>query len=434
MSRMIDDASVAQYGGAGDAADRGDLRTDRLDHDLAAADQFVGHQAGGVLAGAHQHHRNRRVGLGDRRGFHADVERQLLQAVFVFAIGEGGAVAAQVRRHFFARQAHHAFDGRQRQRVVLVAGAHHQRVADGQRQRQADREARALARLAVHVQGAAEFLDLGGHHVHADAAAGLLRQRAGGREARLEHQLHDVVVGQRLVGRISPSARPLSRIAREVHARAVVADVDDDFRAFALQVQVDLAGRGLAARRALVRRLDAVHHRVAQQVLERRQHALEHLPVQFAGGAFDDQLGALVGIGGGLAHDARQPLHVALERHHAGAHQSVLQLGDRARLQLQLILGVAHQALEQLLEAGHVVGRFGQRARVLLDRRITVELQRIKSLPVARLLVVPVQDLRFGLDLELAQLFLQSRDGARELGEVEFHRARAAARGARARC
>ena len=143
-----------------------------------------------------------------------------------------------------------------------------------------------------------------------------------------------------------------------------------------------------------VRRLHAVHHRVAQQVLKGGQHALEHLTVQFAGRTLDDQLGALVGIGRRLAHDACQSLHVALEGHHAGAHQPVLQLGDRTRLQLQLILGVAHQVLEQLLEAGHVVGRLRQRTRVLLNRRVAVEFQRIKALPVARLLVVPMQHLR----------------------------------------
>ncbi len=44
------------------------------------------------------------------------------------------------------------------------------------------------------------------------------------------------------------------------------------------------------------------------------------------------ELGLLVRVGGGLAHDARQALHVALERHHARAHQAVLQLGDRAGL------------------------------------------------------------------------------------------------------
>ena len=78
------------------------------------------------------------------------------------------------------------------------------------------------------------------------------------------------------------------------------------------------------------RGFDAVRDRIAQQVLEGRQHVLEHLAVELAGGALDDQLGLLVEVCGGLAHDAREALHVALERDHARAHQPVLQLGDRA--------------------------------------------------------------------------------------------------------
>ena len=46
-----------------------------------------------------------------------------------------------------------------------------------------------------------------------------------------------------------------------------------------------LAGLGLAGRKPTLRRFDAVHHRIAQQVLEGRQHALEHLAVQLAGRA-----------------------------------------------------------------------------------------------------------------------------------------------------
>ena len=91
---------------------------------------------------------------------------------------------------------------------------------------------------------------------------------------------------------------------------------------------------------ALLGFLDAVHDGVAQHVLEGRQHALEHLAVELAGGALDDELGALAGVGGRLAHDARQALHVALERHHARAHEAVLQFGDGARLLLQQVLRV----------------------------------------------------------------------------------------------
>ena len=273
------------------------------------------------------------------------------------------------------------------------------------------------------MQRAAELLDLGRDHVHADAAAGLLRQRAGGGEARLEHQLHDVLIRSACSGRISPSASALGADRRQVHAGAVVADLDDHLGALALQAQMNVAGLVLAARAALRRRLDAVHDGVAQHVFERRQHALEHLAVELARGTLDDQLGALAGIGRSLAHDARQALHMALERHHARAHQAVLQLGDRARLLLQQILRLGHQGLEQPLEAGHVAGRFGQRARELLDRRVAVQLQRIEFLPVPGLVVVPVQDLRLGLHLELAQLLLQARDGARELAQIELDRA-----------
>ena len=49
--------------------------------------------------------------------------------------------------------------------------------------------------------------------------------------------------------------------------------------------------------------------------------------------------------------------------------------------------------------------RFGERARQLLDRRIAIELERIEvGCAAGRVVLVPVQDLRLGLDLELAQL------------------------------
>ena len=75
--------------------------------------------------------------------------------------------------------------------------------------------------------------------------------------------------------------------------------------------------------------------------------------------------------------------------------------------------------LEQLLNAADVVGGFGEAARELLDRGITVELERIEVAAAALLFFVAMQDLRFGLELELAQLFLEARHGARQLTDVE---------------
>ena len=109
-------------------------------------DELVGNEAGRMLAGAHQHDRNRDVLLRQRRGLEADERREMLEAVLLAAVVERGRVATEVRRDFGLRQTQHAFDRRQRQRVELFARAHHQRVADRERERQADGEDRALAR------------------------------------------------------------------------------------------------------------------------------------------------------------------------------------------------------------------------------------------------------------------------------------------------
>ena len=77
------------------------------------------------------------------------------------------------------------------------------------------------------------------------------------------------------------------------------------------------------------------------------------------------------------------------------------------------------RVLEQLLNAADVVRRFGEAARELLDRGVAVELERIEVALLALLFFEAMQDLRFGFELELAQLFLEARDGARQLADVE---------------
>ncbi len=186
----------------------------------------------------------------------------------------------------------------------------------------------------------------------------------------------------------------------DVDAGAVVGDDDHDFRAVALQADRDAADVRFAERCAPLRGLDAVHDGIAQHVLERRHHALEHLPVELRGGPLHDEFRALAGVVGRLAHQARQPLHMALERHHARAHQAVLQLGDDARLLGQQILRLAGQRLEQALDARHVARGLGERARVLLQRRITVQFQRIEVVAPRLVVLMAIEDLRFGLDFQ----------------------------------
>ncbi len=89
----------------------------------------------------------------------------------------------------------------------------------------------------------------------------------------------------------------------EVHARAIVDEADHDFRAFAMQLEDDLACFGFASSGTRDRLFDTVYDGVTEHVLERRQHALQHLAVEFAGGALHYQLGFLARVGCGLAND-----------------------------------------------------------------------------------------------------------------------------------
>src|SRR5256886_12438769 len=66
---------------------------------------------------------------------------------------------------------------------------------------------------------------------------------------------------------------------------------------------------------------------------------------------------------------------------------------------------------------------FRSRPRVLLDGGIAVELERIELAAVRAFVLVLVQDLRLGLDLETAQLLLEARHRTRQLTEVEIERA-----------
>ena len=107
-----DDAAVAEDRGAGDSADGRDLRAHALHDDFAAADELVGDESGGVFTRAHQDHRHGHVAIGQRTGLAPDVERQVLEAVFLAAVFERRRFGTEMRLDLGARQANHAFDGR----------------------------------------------------------------------------------------------------------------------------------------------------------------------------------------------------------------------------------------------------------------------------------------------------------------------------------
>jgi len=112
---------------------------------------------------------------------------------------------------------------------------------------------------------------------------------------------------------------------------------------------------GLAALEPHGRQLDAVRDRVAQHVLERAGHAFEHGPVELDVPAADVEVRPLFELLRGLPHDAMQPVGDRSDRHHAHAHQVLLQFAVEARLREQPRFGLVHGVDQILVHRLHVV-------------------------------------------------------------------------------
>ena len=149
-------------------------------------------------------------------------------------------------------RAHQLDHGELRDREAVAAGLDDQRRDDRERQRDLDGEARALAGHRLHVDGAADLIDVVAHHVHADAAAGDAGHLGGGREAGREDELVDLRFGHLLelgLGREARSRAPSALMRVGVQAAAVVGDLDDDVAALVIGGEADRALLRLAWRR-----------------------------------------------------------------------------------------------------------------------------------------------------------------------------------------
>ena len=118
---------------------------------------------------------------------------------------------------------------------------------------------------------AAQLADLRAHRVHADAAAGHVAHLLGGREAGREDELARPGRVDRVdLARLDEAALGgLAGDAGGVDAPAVVRHADDDAAAGVAGGDLQAAALRLARRDALLRRLEAVVERVADEVHER---------------------------------------------------------------------------------------------------------------------------------------------------------------------
>ena len=102
-------------------------------------------------------------------------------------------------------------------------------------------------RSLLHLDLAAEALDVAADDVHADAPAGDIRGLLGGREARQEDQLVDLP--RPAATSFGPDQAALARFGQDallVEAGAIIADLDRDVAAAVIGVQIARAMRTLA--------------------------------------------------------------------------------------------------------------------------------------------------------------------------------------------
>ncbi len=212
---------------------------------------------------------------------------------------------------------------------ALASAGDHQSGNDGQSERDLELDGGAFAGPAEDIDNAADFLDVGLDHIHADAAPGKVGHRSRHREPGQEDEVQSLAIAQflSLFRPQEPFLDGLLLDARDVDARPVVGDFDVDLPAFVIGAKAQSSLWRLARVGAYFRRLDAVVARVPNQVDERILDGFDDGPVEFRLLPFHLQLDLFPQGYGHIAHHARQVLPHHPDGLHAGLHDAFLQLG-----------------------------------------------------------------------------------------------------------
>ena len=166
-----DDGTVAKDGGARVLGHGAETLRQRLDDDFLGVEYFVDDQAkaqfadlhdddaGAAVAAVFVDHDVEAVGESDER------QQVVAQAQDARRIDELDLVLEALAG------ADQFEDGELRQGEAVILNADDERRDDGESQRDLDDEGRPMAVARAQVDRAADELDIGLHHVHADAAA-----------------------------------------------------------------------------------------------------------------------------------------------------------------------------------------------------------------------------------------------------------------------
>ncbi len=201
------------------------------------------------------------------------------------------------------------------------------------------------------------------------------------REARQEDQLQRLSLThpRRLVRRHDTLLHSLLTHSLDVDPGAVVRDLDDHLPALMKGAQCEPALRGLASLHPCARCLDAVVHRVADQVREGILDCLEDRLVEFGLLAFHLDRDLLAARLGEVAYDARELAPDVPDRLHARLHHAFLQLrghqiealrrGQRIRVRLRRV--ELHDLIAREHEFAHQCHEPIEKADVDANRAVT---------------------------------------------------------------
>jgi hypothetical protein len=127
-------------------------------------------------------------------------------------------------------------------------------------------------------------------------------------------------------------------------------------------------------------RLDAVVHRVADQVEQRVGKLLQHRLVQPEILSFYDQLDLLLALLGRHADGPMESRGQTRERDHPKVHQLLLNFAGQPFLPSEVRVEVAEEVAQLVVHGADVGGGLGQLARKKVEFRIAVQLELVEVL------------------------------------------------------
>jgi len=165
----------------------------------------------------------------------------------------------------------------------LPADLHCQPGDNAEGERDLQREQGAVARLARHLDTAADLFQVLAHHIQPDPASGDIADHLGGGKAGFENQVEDLVTAHRAAfgGGDQSGGDRLGDDAVFIQPVPVIADHDGDGVARLPRRDGEQTNLALAIGEASGRRFDPVVDRIADDVGQRVADRLDHLAVEF---------------------------------------------------------------------------------------------------------------------------------------------------------